>query len=682
MTNAVDFTNYPTRFTHADGKVYLQELAGMPCGGDDKGMNFGCGFIHLTTNLGQSCWFDFELEDHSITRDRMNVVMRHAPTKLHVESTWTHDAPSGVWSRKDTVRNDSDKPITLFRCLSSLDFPAARYEAYSQSSFWCNENQGKWRELSHGSLVLAGENGRTTQGGTPYACLRDLDTRRGLAMHVIPQGNWVIKFTRKTSANSQPLVVEAGLADGDLRLTLAPGETLELPEILLQPLGEGPVEQVAPAMHSYLLRNHLPPDERDIPFVYNTWFDQFDHLDVERLRRQLAAAKDVGCEVFMIDAGWYGHGDKDWGQVTGDWSEATTRSFYGKMSDFAEEVRAAGLGFGIWMEPERFADGVPILREHPEWFIKSIAGQHFPNLETPDVYAYTLGEISRLVETYKLAWMKIDFNHPVGPDPTGKESRGYYEAWYRMLDALREKFPRTIFEGCASGGLRTDINTVARFPLHFQSDSIEPIDMLRISEGAMLRLTPGKLGKWIGPRDIVKTAPEYGQASNSKPTNVLVAGGALWTGARVWDVRFVAAVALCGVPGVTGDLSNLTPETRDALREIAAFYKTHRRFIVRCSGYLLTPPRPIEDRASWSAVQLQPPDEEQSLLLAYRLQDLRGDMRFRLRNLQSDRTYLAVSWTPTVTPPREITGKELMERGFHVTLPGVNRAEIFVIQPI
>lgn len=674
-----------THFVSRDGELYLQELTGLPCGFDGGADGADCAqhLFSLTTNHGLAMPGDFELVEHSLDSGCVNIVLRCNKANVTLRSIWKHDARSGVWSRKDFVRNDGGEAVTLHRCLAAFGFPTSRYEIYSQASRWCRENQGRWQELSHGSLTLASEFGRTTQGATPYACLRDVDTGLGLAIHVIPHGNWILRFTRKTKDHALfPLLLEAGLADGDLRLSLPPGETRELPELLLQPLGDNPVEHAAPKLHSYLLRHHLRPDERDIPFVYNTWFDEFGGLDVDRLRRQLEAARDVGCEVFVIDAGWYGKGNKDWWQTVGDWREATTRSFYGNMKDFAEDVRAAGLGFGIWMEPERFADEAPILEEHPDWFFKSINGQHYPNLENPAVYEYTLGEMSRLVETYELAWMKVDFNHPVGPDPTGAESSGYYEAWYRLLDTLREKYPQTIFEGCASGGLRMDINTASRFPLHFQSDSIEPVDMLRITEGALLRLTPGKLGKWLGLRGVGRTIPVYGQKPGEIPVSVAAAGGATWAGAGIWDPRFVAAVALCGPPGLTGDVSSLEPETRDMLRRVIKFYKTYRKVLVRCVAHMLTPVKPIEDRTGWSAVQLQPLEEETSFLLAYRLDDVRGRMRFALRNLSPDRTYRVTSWTASKESHREMTGPKLMEAGLDVELPQPNRADVFIIEPV
>ena len=132
------------------------------------------------------------------------------------------------------------------------------------------------------------------------------------------------------------------------------------------------------------------------------------------LRQQLAAAKEIGCDIFVIDAGWFGPQGPGWWNQAGDWREKTDAAFYGAMHGFAEEVRAAGLGFGLWMEPERFAAGVPVRQAHPEWFLPAQGDLARIDLENPEAYRYLRSEIGRLVETYRLAWMKIDFELRAG----------------------------------------------------------------------------------------------------------------------------------------------------------------------------------------------------------------------------------------------------------------------------
>jgi len=66
-------------------------------------------------------------------------------------------------------------------------------------------------------------------------------------------------------------VVELGLADENLHLTLKPGESLELPEILCLPLPDGEVHSGAPLLHRYLLNHHFSKAKPEAPVVYNTF---------------------------------------------------------------------------------------------------------------------------------------------------------------------------------------------------------------------------------------------------------------------------------------------------------------------------------------------------------------------------------------------------------------------------
>ena len=335
--------------------------------------------------------------------------------------------------------------------------------------------------LHAGSLQFGCVQGRTTQGGTPYLCLRKVGAGRGLAFHLLPCGNWSIAATARAVMDGYPFaVVDLGLADDELRLELPPGASVEGPEILIQSLPGGAPAAAAPRLHRWLLERRFAEQRPEIPLIYNTWFDQFEVLEVPRLRRQLQAAKEIGCEVFVVDAGWYGPQAGDWFSQAGDWREKTDGAFHGTMAAFADEVRAAGLGFGLWMEPERFGPNVPIRREHSEWFLPRDAAFARINLTNAAAYAHLRAEISRLVETYRLAWMKIDFNFELGLDRSGGELSGYYRAWYRLLDEIRREHPQTIFEGCASGGMRLELASLSHFDAQFLSDTVNPLDVLRI----------------------------------------------------------------------------------------------------------------------------------------------------------------------------------------------------------
>ena len=314
----------------------------------------------ISSSRGRCEADDFRLIGSKFTVDQAEIEWEAAHAGLCLVCRWSYDPETEVLSRRDRLLNVGKEPITIFRCLPRFAFPPNNYEVYFQQSRWSNENQGEWLKLHAGSITLSSEWGRSTEGSTPYLCLREQNGQSGLVFHVIPQGNWIIRVTASIHSNLLPIaVIEPGLSDEDLRLALPPGKDIALPEIIIQPLPAGMPEEAAPRLHCYLNKRTPLPCLKEVPVSYNTWFDRSDNLDVSRLHAQLKAAAEIGCEVFIVDAGWFGPGDGGWGAV-GDWREKTDRAFYGKMKDFADEVRANGLGFGLWMEPERYAADIPI----------------------------------------------------------------------------------------------------------------------------------------------------------------------------------------------------------------------------------------------------------------------------------------------------------------------------------
>jgi len=690
MTHVITFHSGSagvTVFGVAEGRAaWLQRLFGLPCGDAeyDRGPARVRSLALLDTSRGRFEGETLPLKSCEATPDDVSFTWTTPDAALRLTSRWLFFESDGIWRRRDTLHNDSTEPITVFACLARFPFAAGRYELYSQGSGWCNENQGVWQPLHHGAVVLGNVGGRTTQGGTPYLCLREEGDNLGIAFHFLPCGNWTIRVAGE-SVGTRPLlfaVVELGPAIGSLRLELPGGGRLTLPEILIQAVPQGIPELGAPALHRHVLEHDFAGAKPHAPVVYNTWFDAFEHLDVARLRRQLAAAAEVGCEVFTVDAGWYGAGAGPWHRQVGDWREKRGAAFDGRMADFADEVRAAGLGFGLWMEPERNHPSAPAVQAHPEWFRPGSDGFMYPDLTQEAAWDYILGEMSRLVETYRLAWMKVDFNFELGDDPAALSA--YYERWYALLDALRARFPAAFFEGCASGGMRSDLNTLAHFDGHFLSDTVEPVDVLRITQGALLRLPPGRMTKWACLRSAGRSVVPYGTTPDDAAETILAPWNAGWTTSVSVDVDYAARAAMVGMFGLSGDLARLTVVpawARDRLRHHVAFFKRWRGFIAGAIGHLLTPIRPRPDRQGWIALQLQAPRSDRSLLFVYRLDDTDGRQRIRLRGLAGDRRYTLADDDQPAAAPCVLTGRELMADGLVVTLPAAFSAKVFVVEP-
>lgn len=669
-------------------KVFLSRLFDLPCGRDGKdtvpeGIK---GLISFDSSIGCFSTDELSLVKYGFDENSASFSFCDTDEHVRVETNWKLCNQTGIWSRKDTVHNSGKESISLFRYLGRFVLTPGNYEIFSQSSSWCNENQGLWQDINHGSIVLRSEGGRSTQGGTPYMCLRDKDSRNGIAFHILPRGNWVIKISSYTADNgdySPPfVVVELGLCDEHLNLELSGGETFELPEILIQSLPEGRAERAAPILHRFLLDNHFKSAKPSAAVVYNTWFDAFECLDVERLRRQLNAAKEIGCEVFVVDAGWYGAGDGDWEQQVGDWREKDKAAFTGRMADFAQEVREAGLGFGLWMEAERNFATVPAVKKHPDWFLKGTDNLYYPDLGKEQAYNYILSEMCRLVETYELRWMKVDFNFKFGIDPYGAEFSNYYSKWCELLDTLRGKYPSVFFEGCASGGMRLDLNMLSHFDGHFLTDNANPSDVLRIYQQALLRLLPGRITKWIVLRAIGASIPQYSLPLADAPNRyVTPAGcGATWEQSETVDIDFAARVALPGIFGFSGDIAGLPKEAKDRLFYHTEFYKKWREFITGSVAHLLTPVKLKHDHSGWAAIQLSNPQRKESLLCVYRLDDASEEKTFCLYGLEPETRYSITAEHKSSTKAGHLTGLQLMSDGLRVGLPHRNDAAVYVIE--
>ena len=668
-----------TVFERAGKGTRLAELFGLDCASaQDGGPDIG--LFSLSTPAGH--------QPLQVVRSRfepggLRLAWQTPDQSVRVTSAWKFSSGDGIWSRRDTLKNVGSKRVTVCRCLSRFAFAQGPYEVYSQNSTWGSEK----RTLDHGGIVLACEGGNTTQGGTPYMCLRHKESESAVAFHVLPRGNWVIRVTAVTSNTYLPYVavVELGLADDDMAFRLARGESLELPEILIQAVPSGRPHDVTADLHRYALAKVMPKAKAEAPVVYNPWFDDFENLDPQRLRRQLAAARRIGCEVFTVDAGWYGRGEGEWYEQVGDWREKLGGAFRGTLAEFADEVRAAGLGFGLWIEPERIGQMTPLGSRHPSWLLPSRPGMYYPDLTKAAAYRWVKSQIKNVIERYQPVWLKVDFNNrPIGPDRAGAALSGYYTAWYKLMEELRAACPKVFFEGCASGGMRLDMNALSHCDAHFLSDNVNPYDVLRISEGALLRLPPGRLSKWTVLRSVGKTIPRYGTPADATEVRLVTPAGAGEGGnhAETVDVDFAARVMMQGAFGLSGDLAGLPEFALERLRHHVRFFKQWRRFINSSVAYMLTPPRPMGDRRGWAAVQLVSPVKRSSLVFVYRLNDWTAQKRFRLCGLDRKRRYTVTADGESATPHRKHTGTELMDHGLMVQLPAQSTAAILVVRPV
>jgi alpha-galactosidase len=673
---APDFS--PTRFLRQSSRLELSHLCGLPCCPEGPRSIRGIACVDTLERRYEAD--DLHLLQADSAGGKLEALWQIGTSNLHWRSRWQWDDELAVWSRQDQLLNTGPQPATILRCLARFSLAAGQHELSIQSGSWAHENQLQSVSVSTGRFSLRAQGGRTTQGGAPYLFYHPAGSPSAIAFHWLPQGNWSLHIdqTRTPWSAEEPfLAVEIGPSDENLRLNLPPGAHFDLPEILIQAVAGSRPADGAAGIQRYCLKHFFNAEGHpNPPVVYNTWFDQFEGLTTDRLRAQLSAAKAAGCEVFTVDAGWYGAGSGPWHQQVGDWREKLDGAFHGQMRAFAAEVRAAGLGFGLWVEPERIGSTAPFLREHPEWCRPGDGGFFAPDLTNPQAAEAVYAELGRLVQDYGLVWMKIDFNFELGA--AADELAGYYQGWYRLLDRLRAAHPALFVEACASGGMRCDLNTLRHCDAHFLSDSVNPLDVIRIGEGAGLRLPAGRLTRWAVVRP-ASVLPKDGPP-NSQALPVLTPNCAGWDNAFLADLDFVVRAAFPGVLGLSGDLAGLDPVTLQRLAQHVTVYKNLRGFIRGALAHPLTSIRGQNDIEGWAGIQLQSPGQDAfNLVLAYRLRGTAAQTWLRLHNLDAQADY-QVSDEDGLQQTQTLSGAALMSAGLPVQIDHFNGAALLKVK--
>lgn len=499
-----------------------------------------------------------------------------------------------------TIRNQGLKPVALQAAFLRWSVEAPRLRLGFFEGRWAEENQLRWVDPPGATLELRHPPGRTGEGNPTHLFAVDAEGR-GMAWVAVPSCDLVARIVPDgpflgPHASPRRAQVWIGPPPEGLQLVLPPGEELGVAECVELEVREGLVE-AARGLSLRCLHAWGPAPE--CPVIWNTWLDRFDDLDPERLRLQLDAAVEVGCEGLIVDAGWFGTGT-DWWNCVGDWRECREGAFHGRMAQFAESVRAKGLFFGFWMEPERVAADAPVARNHPEW----VAPGGRLRLERPEAFDWLLETASARIREFGARWLKVDMNFSLG-DSEGDAFRAHREALARWLGQLRKRFPSLYLEGCSSGAMRLDLGILPLFDQHFLSDNTNPWDVARIVEGAALRAPLARIGRW---------AVLYERGGE-----LLVPRTAGLEGFESATVPFAVAPAFLGAFGLSGDLASLSPERRGALRACVEAYRSVRREIAASWNASAAAPTPRDDRNGWSWHALANPWSV--LLVALRLSD-------------------------------------------------------------
>jgi alpha-galactosidase len=266
----------------------------------------------------------------------------------------------------------------------------------------------------------------------------------------------------------------------------------------------------------------------------------------------------------------------------------------------ADEVHRLGMAFGLWVEPEMVNRDSELYRTHPDWVVHSprldateLRNQLVLNFARPEVEAWALETLDRIVHDHGVDWLKWDANRPITeagwdghPDPD-RLWIDHTSAVHRVMDRLRAAHPGLRIEACAGGGGRVDLGILARTDQAWPSDNTDPVDRIGIHHGFGQLFPAQAMAAWV--------------TDSPNPA----------TG-RCTPLRFRFHVAMAGALGLGGNLMSWSDEELEEAAELVAQYKRIRPLVQRGHQHRLAPDGPV------TAVHYASPDDSEHVLLVWR----------------------------------------------------------------
>jgi alpha-galactosidase len=539
--------------------------------------------------------------------------------------------------------------------IGSLLLPAARSISGFTSS-WGLEFQPVGLPVDQ-PAELAVTTGRSTQGAVPW-----LAVETGTGTYVITlhwSGNWRIAST----PTDDGVRIDIALDPAGQRIVLAGAETFTLPMISI---GWGETRTDAAAALARHLAAQVPTGP-PLLTEWNHWWPYEDATITEDVFLDNAAiAADLGLDVAVLDAGWFGRPevDSDWVAERGDWHLINTARFPHGLAWLADQTRDRGIEFGIWIEAEAIGVRASIAGERPDLLATGGdgSGLGYVCLGSPAGQEHIYTTVSGLIETTRARWIKWDFNLDPGSGCT-RDDHGHgaddgllrhYLGLYGVLDRLRDAYSDTILEACSSGGLRIDAGLAAHVDAFFLSDPDWTEHHLTCLWGAAQLLPPRQLLHW--PQSEWRGEHRFQKADYS---------GTLMTPAQ-FDTKIRAA--LLHRFGLSVRLTEMRSDLLQRLTRHLHGYRTLIRPLVESGVLIPLTEQPLREEKGWRQPAFQLTAGDDHLVAGFRLAPTGDWESIRPVGLDAAATYsVRVIDCGDPRPVERRSGQELTDAGLLAT---------------
>lgn len=321
---------------------------------------------------GESVDFDLEVKDfQTIQRENgfeeavLTLISRIKPVEIKVHTLLDGTPMMTRWLE---IHNLSEEAMALsrlsvfsgalqqmnyFRFTDSDAFPEDIYElGYFEKCQWAAEGAFVWKTLPFDKMTIAGRFSRERYRHPAFFLKNKLNGQFFFGQLAWSAGyEFAFDYIADHESTNVSLGIEISVTGYHPLRLIEAGETFVTPQVHIGTMF-GTFDDVVNASYDHIRRSvlDLPEASGDACLVGSGLGAEHD-MSLQTSMRFADQMAEVGCELFIVDAGWYCPPGREieWRTLAGNWNYNKDRYPAG-IDELREYVHSKGMKFGMWME--------------------------------------------------------------------------------------------------------------------------------------------------------------------------------------------------------------------------------------------------------------------------------------------------------------------------------------------
>ncbi len=580
----------------------------------------------------------------------LTITLKDDFSDIEIDLNYSVSDNSDVLIKNTEMRNTGKTCIKLKKAFSfctNLPDIDKQYSALRLAGSWASERRPVITPLAEGTLRIESTRGYSSHQMNPFmAILADSCTENSgecYGFNLLYSGSFALTTEMTSDKNIR---VQGGINDYLFGWELDGGESFITPQTALCYSAEG-LGGLSRAYHDFFREYVIDPKrvyERR-PIVINNWEATYFNFDNEKLFAIIDEAAKLGIDMFVLDDGWFGKRNDDKSGL-GDWF-VNNKKLKGGLKPIIDRCKKNGLKFGLWFEPEMISEDSDLYRAHPDWAIKKEGvepcrgrNQLVLDFTRKEIVDYVFNAVSKVLKENDISYVKWDKNRDITEnfsasllaDRQGEFLHRYTLGFYDLAERLISAFPDVFFEGCAGGGGRFDGGALYYFPQIWTSDDTDGLERTKIQWGTSMCYPVSAMSCHVS-------------ACPNHQTQ------------RITPFKTRGAIASFGATGYELDLTKLTAEEKEQVKEQIANYKRIDGLVL--NGDLFRLANPFETDYFCEMIVAKDKTEAYVVGERFRGDPCDHDRLLKLNGLDENKTYTIKELGVTAS------GKALMSAGVY-----------------